>query len=116
MTRTLRCVAGVCIVFAFQIHHAFADRIDGVTATTNMGSLGAPISLTNTVNGVGLTSVSLTAFHNATVPANSWVSTPGVVTGMVTFTLGGTYQVDSFSFWNQNGGGPGANGTTGIQG
>jgi len=116
MTRTLRCVAGVCIVFAFQIHHAFADRIDGVTATTNMGTLAPPVSLTNTVNGVGLAALSLTAAHAGTLPTNSWVSTQGTVTGIVTFALGGTYQVDSFSFWNQNGGGPGANGSTGIQG
>jgi hypothetical protein len=115
MTRTLRFAAGICIVFAFQIHQAFADRIVGVTATTTMGTLGAPVDLANTVNGVGLSALSLTAIHAPTSPVNSWVSTPGIVTGTVTFALGATYQVDSFSFWNQNGGGPGANGATGIQ-
>jgi hypothetical protein len=33
----------------------------------------------------------------------------------VTFNLGGSFPVDSFSFWNQNGGGPGASGSTGIR-
>jgi hypothetical protein len=115
MTRTLRFVVGVCIVFAFQIHHAFADRIVGVTATTTMGTLPG-LSLANTLNGVGLSAVSLTATHGPTSPSNSWVSVPGTLTGTVTFTLGGTYQVDRFSFWNQNGGGPGFGGTTGVQG
>lgn len=115
MTRTLRFVALVFIVFAFQIQHAFADRIATVTATTTMGS-GFGTSLSNTINGVGLSAVSLTALHDGTTPSNSWVSAPGAVIGTVTFALGGLFQVDSFSFWNQNGGGPGANGSTGIQG
>jgi hypothetical protein len=93
----------------------FADRISTVTATTNMGS-GFGTSLTNTVNGVGLTSLSLTATHGATVPRNSWVSAQGVLTGQITFNLGGLSSVNSFSFWNQNNGGPGLAGSTGIQG
>jgi hypothetical protein len=92
-----------------------ADRIVGVTATTNMGS-GFGTNLINTVNGVGLSSLSLTATHEGTIPTNSWVSNQGVLTGQITFSLGGLFSVDSFSFWNQNGGGPGANGTSGIQG
>jgi hypothetical protein len=91
-----------------------ATRIPSVTASTNMGS-GFGTNIQNTVNGVGLSSLSLTATHAPTNPANSWVST-GTLTGTVTFNLGGTFVVDSFSFWNQNGGGPGANGITGIQG
>ena len=80
-----------------------------------MGS-GFTTNIQNTVNGVGLLSPSLTAAHDGTVPTNSWVSTVGTLTGIVTFDLGGTFAVDSFSFWNQNAGGPGANGSTGIQG
>jgi hypothetical protein len=115
MTRTRRFVAAAWIVFAFQTYPAFADRIVGVTATTTMGS-GFGTFLINTVNGVGLTpSVSLTANHDGSGIGNSWVSSPEITTGTVTFALGGTYQVDSFSFWNQNGEGPGAGGTTGIQ-
>jgi hypothetical protein len=114
MTRTLRFVAVVFIVFAFPIHQAFADRIASVTATTTMGS-GFGTSLANTVNGTGLSSLSLTATHDSTIPANSWLSAQGIVTGSVTFALGGMFQVDGFSFWNQNAGGPGANGSTGIQ-
>jgi hypothetical protein len=79
-----------------------------------MGS-GFGTSLTNTVNGNGLSSLSLTATHAATTPVNSWVSSQGVLTGQITFSLGGLFTVDSFSFWNQNGGGPGADGSTGIR-
>jgi len=92
-----------------------ADRIVGVTATTNMGS-GFGTNLINTVNGTGLSSLSLTATHEGTIPPNSWVSNQGVLTGQITFNLGGLNSVDSFSFWNQNGGGPGAFGTSGISG
>ena len=92
-----------------------ADRIVGVTASTNMGS-GFGTNLINTVNGVGLSSPSLTATHAGTIPSNSWVSTPGTLTGQITFSFGGLYSVNSFSFWNQNGGGPGAMGTSGING
>ena len=91
-----------------------ADRITGVTATTNMGS-GFGTNLQTTVNGVGLSALSLTATHAGTIPANSWVSNTGVLTGQITFNLGGLFSVDSFSFWNQNGGGPGFAGSTGIQ-
>jgi len=73
-------------------------------------------SLTNTVNGIGLTTLSLTATHAPTVPGNSWVSTAGVLTGHLTFDFGTVFLVDSFSFWNQNPGGPGVLGTTGIKG
>jgi len=92
-----------------------ATRIPSITVSTNMGS-GFGTNIQNTVNGVGLSSLSLTATHAATIPPNSWVSATGQLTGTVTFNLGGIFTVDSFSFWNQNGGGPGANGSTGIQG
>src|SRR5262245_48628912 len=115
MTRTFRLVLGACFVFLLHLNSAFADRIPGVTATTNMGT-APPTSLTNTVNGNGLFVLSLTASHGGTTPLNSWVSSAGVVTGNVTFALGGSFLVDSFSFWNQNDGGPGPFGTTGIQG
>lgn len=91
-----------------------ADRVIGVTATTNMGS-GFGTNLQNTVNGVGLSLPSLTALHFSTLPNNSWVSAPGVLTGQITFNLGRLLSIDSFSFWNQNGGGPGLSGSTGIQ-
>lgn len=93
---------------------AHAVLITGVTASTTMGS-GSGTNLQNTVNGVGLTSLSLTANHDATIPTNSWVSSPGILTGSVTFNLNGLYSLEGFSFWNQNAGGPGASGSTGIQ-
>jgi hypothetical protein len=92
-----------------------AARLGAVTASTNMGS-GFATNIQNTVNGVGLSSLSLTATHAGTIPSNSWVSTVGTLTGTVTFDFGATFLVGSFSFWNQNGGGPGGGGSTGIQG
>jgi hypothetical protein len=115
MTCKLGIAVGAFVALAFQTNQAVASRITGVTATTNMGS-GFGTSLVNTLNGNGLSALTLTATHTATLPSNSWVSALGVLTGNVTFNLGGLYVVDSFSFWNQNGGGPGAAGSTGIQG
>lgn len=102
----------IVLLSAEAVHAAY---ITGVTASTDMGS-GFGTSLTNTVNGVGLSSLSLTATHAATIPTNSWVSAPGILTGNVTFNLNGLYDLTGFSFWNQNGGGPGLNGSTGIRG
>jgi hypothetical protein len=90
--------------------------IPGVSATTDMGS-GFGTSLDNTLNGMGLIGgvPSLTAQHEPTTPINSWVADMATI-GQVTFDLNGLYQVNGFSFWNQNAGGPGPNGATGING
>jgi hypothetical protein len=103
MTCKLRITAGAFVALAFQTNQAFAGRITSVTATTDMGS-GFGTSLVNTLNGNGLSALTLTATHTATIPSNSWVSAV-VLSGNVTFNLGGLSLVDSFSFWNQNGGG-----------
>jgi hypothetical protein len=94
-----------------------AALVTGVTATTNMGT-GFGTSLANTVNGVGLTGdvPSLTSPHDSTLPANSWVSAPAILTGNVDFTFPSAQPIGGFSFWNQNAGGPGTLGSTGIQG
>lgn len=92
-----------------------ADRIATVTATTSM-SAGPGFNLANTVNGAGLSSLSLTATHSQSSGGNAWASQPGIPTGIVTFDLGGAFWVDSFSFWNFNGTGGLPNSTTGIQG
>lgn len=88
--------------------------ITGVSASTNMGA-NFSTNIQNTVNGNGLSSLSLTATHDGTNPSNSWVSS-GVTTGNITFDLGGLHDLSSLSFWNQNGGGPGSLGSTGIRG
>jgi hypothetical protein len=75
---------------------------------------GLGTNLVNTVNGVGLDALTLTALHAGTIPTNSWVGTVGDLTGEVTFNLGGLYTVSGFSFWNQNDGGPGGDGITGL--
>src|SRR5918995_845572 len=81
-------VVGAVLLVLAIVPSVSADRIVGVTATTNMGS-GFGTDLINTVNGVGLSSLSLTATHEATIPTNSWVSNQGVLTGQITFNLGG---------------------------
>jgi hypothetical protein len=88
--------------------------ISGVSASTDMGS-GFGTNIQNTINGNGLSSLSLTATHDPTSIPNSWVSSSGL-TGNITFDLGGQYDLSSLSFWNQNGGGPGSSGSTGIRG
>jgi hypothetical protein len=90
--------------------------VTSVTPTTNMGS-GFTTQLVNTVNGIGLVGgvPSLTALHNPTIPTNSWVSTAGTLTGFVDFAFATTQLLDGFSFWNQNAGGPGTLGSTGIR-
>ena len=112
--RTLPMGLSVCAIVSSVSSLAFATRISTVTATTTMGS-GFGTNLANTVNGVGLSAPTLTATHAGTAPNNSWVSLAPATTGQVTFNLGGSFPVDGFSFWNQNGGGPGASGSTGIR-
>ena len=90
-----------------------ATLVSATSATTNMGS-GFGTSLTNSINGTGLSSLSLNATHSATLPANSWVSL-GILNGDITFSLAGLTTIDGFSFWNQNNGGPGTLGSTGIR-
>jgi hypothetical protein len=56
MTCKLRIALGAFVALAFQTNQAFAGRITGVTATTDMGS-GFGTSLVNTLNGNGLSEV-----------------------------------------------------------
>lgn len=113
-TKFLSTAARVTLVAALATAgvNAQASLITGVTATTNMGS-GFGTQLVNTVNGVGLSSLALDATHSATIPSNSWVSS-GTLTGSITFDLGSLFSLDGFSFWNQNAGGPGPTGSTGL--
>jgi hypothetical protein len=101
------------VVLLASAFSAQAALVSPISATTNMGS-GFGTNLINTINGVGLSSLSLTATHSATFPNNSWVSA-NVLSGDITFNLGGTFSIEGLSFWNQNDGGPGDNGITGIK-
>lgn len=103
------------LLVCFGAMRTEAAPITVVSVSTTMGS-GFGTNLINTVNGVGLTPNTLTGFHASTSPANSWVSSTGILTGLVTFDFGGLVNVGGFSFWNQNAGGPGAAGSTGING
>ena len=99
--------------FALTGINTQAGLVSATSATTNMGS-GFATSLNNSINGVGLSSLSLSATHLATIPNNSWVSS-GTLTGNITFGFAAPFALDGFSFWNQNNGGPGALGSTGIR-
>ena len=111
--RLTSCAVLAVLIVGLFATSAAAARIPLVTATTNMGS-GFGTQLINTVNGVGLNALTLNALHAPSAPGNSWVSLAPTTTGQVTFDLGGMWLVDGFSFWNQNAGGPGALGSTGI--
>lgn len=70
--------------------------------------------LNNTINGNGLASFpSLTADHDPTSPGNSFVGTG--TSGVYDYDLGDLYTIQGMSFWNQNDGGPGPAGITGVQ-
>ena len=103
------------MALAGSVQAASAARIPLVTASTDMGA-GLTTLLINTVNGVGLSALTLNATHAATIPGNSWVSQAQDLTGQITFDLNGSWLVSGFSFWNQNAGGPGLLGLTGING
>ncbi|MFT4662569.1 MAG: hypothetical protein ACI9O4_002177 [Chitinophagales bacterium] len=86
--------------------------INPVSATSTLDAAGTDIQ--NAIDGTGLDVFpSLSANHEPTNPINSWISQDA--TGVIDFDLGGLFLVDGFAFWNQNGGGPGADGTSGIK-
>ena len=81
---------------------AQAGVITGVTASTNLGSnFGSTIG--SIVNGVGLTSYSLAASHNAPTGGNAagWVGRNKV--GTIDFNLHGSYALTHLAIWNFNG-------------
>ncbi|WP_299148130.1 HYR domain-containing protein [uncultured Dokdonia sp.] len=85
-----------------------------ISSTTTSFSPAFGSDIANATNGTGLsTTTSTTANHEATTPSNSFIGAG--TSGTIDFNLGGETLISGFSFWNQNGGGPGANGTSGIQ-
>ncbi|MEM8681671.1 MAG: hypothetical protein AAGF97_20170, partial [Planctomycetota bacterium] len=105
----------VAVISCTGANQAEASLISGVSVSTDMGAFfGTDIN--NVVNGVGLTGdvAHLFADHASTDIDNSWIA--AVSSGQVTFDFGGTFLLDGFSFWNQNDGGPGAMGSSGIDG
>ncbi len=91
-----------------------ADVVLDVSVSTDMVSEFGTL-IENTVNGAGLLGgvPDLFDLHEPTLPDNSWVSSD--VMGTILFTFDESYLIDTISFWNQNGGGPGFEGTTGIR-
>lgn len=81
------------------------DIINPVSATTTFTAM-FDSNLDNTINGGGLEDFpSLTATHEATNPFNSFLATNEE--GSIDFDLGGSFNIDGFTFWNINGPGPG---------
>ena len=76
-----------------------ASVITGVTASTDLGSSFGS-SIANIANGVGLTSYSLTATHNAGTNGNAWVGSRTV--GTIDFNLHGSYAITTMAIWNLN--------------
>ena len=98
---TTRQVAAAALLAASWA--AQATVISGVTASTDLGSnFGSTIG--SIVNGVGLTSYSLTASHNAPTGGNAagWVGRNTV--GTIDFNLHGSYALTTLAIWNFNGG------------
>ena len=90
---------------------ARAGYITGVTASTNMGTIGGS-NIAHIVDGSGLSSQSLTATHDTgNTFDNAWASASGTVTGQVNFDLHGSYSLVGMSVWNFN-----ANNMAGVQG
>jgi hypothetical protein len=80
---------------------ARAGFITGVTASTNMGT-GFGTDIAHIVDGSGLSSLSLTATHDAGATSNDWISAFTTTTGQVTFNLHGAYTLVGMSVWNFN--------------
>jgi F5/8 type C domain len=78
--------------------------INGVTATTNMGSFNnnAGVNINDVANGSGLSSLSLNATHAEAFPGNAWANDIRITTGNITFNLNGLYSLAGFSLWNFN--------------
>ena len=87
-------------VLAVSGASAPAGFIPGVTATTNMGTF-ATYSLPNLTNGQGLSSLALTATHNAEFP-DMWMSGGAIQVGWLVFDLKAVYSLDTVVVWNYN--------------
>ena len=102
-------VAAVAVAF-IGAGKSPAAYLAGVTATTNMGN-GFGTNISQITDGSGLSSLTLTATHDAASRSNSWVG--NVVTGTVDFDLNGLFSLAGMSVWNFNGNN--LFGTNGVQ-
>lgn len=89
-----------------------AQVINPTSATSDTsGVFGTALSAT--IDGTGLESFpSLVANHEATIPSNSYVT--DATSGFFDFEFDIPFTISGFSFWNQNDGGPGDMGSTGL--
>ena len=91
-----------------------------ITPVSASGPLGIAFSdLANTINGVGLDGNPdvLSSVHSPTSPIDSYATEfiPGGPPLFISFDLGGAFDVSGVALWNQNDGGPGLAGSTGVQ-
>ncbi len=78
---------------------ASAQFIPGVTATSGMGTFST-YNIQNLTNGVGLSSMSVTATHSATWQ-DMWISN-AITTGWLQFDLGSVQPLNLIAVWNYN--------------
>jgi len=78
---------------------ASAQFIPGVTTTSGMGTFST-YNILNLTNGVGLSSMSLSATHSATWQ-DMWI-TNAITTGWVQFDLGSVQPLNAIAVWNYN--------------
>ncbi|MEL6330906.1 MAG: hypothetical protein AAFR38_14765 [Planctomycetota bacterium] len=87
-----------------------------ITPVNAVGPVGfSGSNVLHTIDGSGLSGpASAAATHSATVPTNSYAA--GFAAGplVVVYDLGGVFSVNGGLLWNQNAGGPGPNGITGV--
>jgi len=76
-----------------------ANVLTGVTATTDMGAASGTV-ISQIVDGSGLSSYDPSATHDNGSPSNAWVG--DLSTGMITFDLGGSFELDGMAVWNFN--------------
>jgi hypothetical protein len=107
MPRTLQPIFSFWIVFLLGATPSLAGVISPIVADTDM-TTGIPSSfIGSTIDQSGLSGVpgngSFPTHANAD-PSNAWLSTDGILTGSIYFTLGGVTDIQSIWLWNMNSG------------
>jgi hypothetical protein len=77
-----------------------AQFVPGVTTTSGLGTFGT-YNILNLTNGVGLSSLTVTATHS-TSWQQMWIGNTGVTTGALQFDLGSVLPLSAIAVWNYN--------------
>jgi hypothetical protein len=89
----------LALVSVCALATASAQFIPGVTTTTNMGTFST-YNILNLTNGLGLSSMSVSATHSATWQ-EMWISN-AILTGWLQFDLGSVQPLSAIAVWNYN--------------